>query len=68
MIGTYIYTNDLGIQKQLQVVEKIGNEYSIIMWATNGGLPCEMIGTGLISEEKLKNFLNHYNIIKNSLV
>ena len=64
MIGTYIYTNDLKIQKQLQVVEKKENEYSIIIWNTNAGFPSEIAGTGFISEEKLKNFLNHYNAIK----
>lgn len=56
MVGTYFYTNKIGLKKRLKVVKQ-DNIYIITIWSVDFN---ELTGIGQVNERELKNFLNSY--------
>lgn len=53
MTGTYVYTNERGTKRRIEVGEKKDNgEYSFAIY----DMRCNPVGTGTISENELKEY------------
>ncbi len=59
MIKTYTYVNDLGARKRLIVFPLENGKHPVTLWCLDNG---ELAGSGDMTPQELKNWLEHYNI------